>query len=52
MSPVRFPLVVGALRGIVDRDTALAAAVVGSAMILTIIAIAFYLLHHLLHHIT
>jgi hypothetical protein len=36
----------------VDRDTALAATVVGSAMILTIIAIAFYLLHHLLHHIT
>ena len=52
MSPVRFPMVVSALRGTVDRDTALAAAVVGSAMIPTIIATALYLLHHLLYHIT
>jgi uncharacterized MnhB-related membrane protein len=41
-----------AWRGTNDRDTALAAAVVGSAMSPTIIAIAFYLPHHLLHHIT
>jgi uncharacterized MnhB-related membrane protein len=45
-------VVVSALRGTVDRDTALAAAVVGSAMIPTIIATALYLLHHLLYHIT
>jgi uncharacterized MnhB-related membrane protein len=41
-----------AWRGTNDRDTALAAAVVGSAMIPTIIATALYLLHHLLYHIT
>jgi hypothetical protein len=41
-----------AWRGTNDRDTTLAAAVVGSAMIPTIIATALYLLHHLLYHIT